>query len=174
MVKLRILFYLLSASMVLSLSCAESDPEPVATFKFTVNGTLLEWNGPGNGIPVCVLCGPGLSNYASYFVLHSSAPQMYGEALILQLNAASLETKTYSDTVSTAVDSLEATHRLYLPTLKAAATEVGDYASVTFTSIENDKYYSGTLRASLTSSPFGPDAPKVEIEGEFKNVRGSL
>jgi hypothetical protein len=77
----------------------------------------------------------------------------------------------YGDTLTTPVESLSASHRLFLPPLNAAATEVGDYASITFTSKKNGKYFDGTFKARLTVFPGGPTAPKVEIErGEFYNV----
>jgi hypothetical protein len=172
----RLLMLWVSIGCILLLvSCSDSDEgpnDPPAIFEFRVNnGTLVQWNGPGSGMAVCVLCGPSLYKNNGYFNLVSSAPQNYGEALVLRINTGTINLTTYSDTITTAIDSLAAVHRIDTPAVKAAATQEGDFASVTFTAVKDGVYHDGTFRARLTSSPFGPTAEKVEIEGEFRNVK---
>jgi hypothetical protein len=137
-----------------------------------MNGKEVQWYGSGLG-EGCIMCRPGIGNHGTYFVLHSSSPQSYGESLGLKINSTALNLATYSDTITAPVDSLHAATRLYIGSSKAGATEVGDFATVTVTSIREGKYYDGTFKARLTSSPYGPGAPKIMIEqGEFRNVRG--
>lgn len=171
--RIKTLFYILALCITTFSSCnnSEPEPEPLATFKFVADGTLVQWNGPGGGNSVCILCGPELVNHGTYITLSSSAPQNYGETLILRINATNLDLTTYSDTIYTTVDPAEAAHRLYIPSVQAASTEAGDFASITITSVKDDKFCSGNFKARLTATPYGPTAAKVGIEGEFQNVK---
>jgi hypothetical protein len=178
----RFLFYILAWCTLILSSCSrdEAPREPRTTFKFTINGTAVEWNERGSGTDACIVCGPRILKYPTHFELISTAPQDYGEVILFTIKATALNVGTYSDTITTAIIDYHLSpdqrgiHRFDArnPSIQAAATQVGDYARVTFTSIKDGTYYDGTFRARLTSAPYGPDEPKVEIEGEFKNIKG--
>lgn len=164
--------FLLCSLMLVLLGCSKDDPEPVATFEFQINnGPVIEWNGQGSGTTVCLLCGPNLHKQPTYFILLSSAPDDYGRALSFTFTSSEINLATYTETVeqSPEFDYL-APHRLYMDPIRGAATEEGDFATVTFTNIQEGKYYDGIFQARITAFPYGPEAEKLEIEGEFKNV----
>jgi hypothetical protein len=172
--------YILTGYIAILLSCSKSPSlataEPVATSKFLVNGTLLEWDGNVVGPSVCLFCGPGIYKDSTYFALTSTESENYAEGLYLRIKTATLNVTTYNDSVTIAVSPRKAVHFMHhmysTPYIFAASTEVGDFATVTITSVKDGKYYDGTFRARLSSSPFGMAASKVAIEaGEFHNVK---
>jgi hypothetical protein len=171
--QLRIFFVLAGCILILS-GCSKDDPEPVATFSFSVNnGPVQEWNGPGGGTTVCALCGPSLIQRPTYFTLSSSAPDDFSRSLILTFSSLKVNLTTYTATIGQGpeIDPYYAPHVLYMDPLRGASTEEGDFAAVTFTRAHGGMYYDGTFRARLTAAPYGPEAEKLEIEGEFRNVR---
>ncbi len=162
--------------LIVLLSCYKRRPdapaEPLSTFRFFANGTLFEMTGGEDGSRVCILCRPAFINNGTHFTLHSSKADNSFESIGLKIYAPLLQQQTYSDTVNLAVPISQARHKLFIPPFSAAATEIGDFASVTITSIREGKYYDGTFNALFTAAPYGITAPKVTItNGEFRNIR---
>jgi hypothetical protein len=160
------------ACLTTMVSCKKDNNDaPKASFGFQANGTNINWYPEGATNNACILCLPALVNYTTYYNLSSSAPQDMSESLLIQIKGTNLNIGTYSDTLTVTVDPIGSPHRLFTPALRAGATEPGDYASVTITSIKEGKYHDGTFKARLTAAPYGPAAPKVFIEnGVFRNV----
>ena len=162
------------------ISCSKDQPanapagsnEPVATFRLRVNGILSQWDGPGSAGTVCFFCGPALTNRSTYFILSSSDPRNYFSRIDMTIKSGSLNISRYGDTLTTAIGIAQAIHQVNTNLTFGAATEVGDFATITITSIKDGKYYDGTFSARFTAPPFGTAANKVYIEdGEFRNLK---
>src|SRR3712207_3239338 len=95
----KLLLYVLAWSTVIFSSCTKDDTpvEPIATSKFLINGTLIEWNGKGGGRDVCFLCGPQIIQSPTGFLnFVTTPPQNSFEGLILTIYSKELQITTYS------------------------------------------------------------------------------
>ena len=151
-------------------TCKKKDAvEPAPSCKFRVNGTEIQWGGSSSS---CYLCGSWITNYTTHFMFSSSAPNDVFQALIFRIKSNTLNVGTYSDIVNVQRLISDTVHRLYVGPMVAGATEIGDFVTCTITSIKDQKYYDGTFTGRLTEKPYGPSAPKVQIEqGEFHNLK---
>ena len=158
-----------------SKSSSAQTPQPETILKFKVNGTAYEWKNIG----LCgFYCGTSINKYTDHYVLGSFDSRDYRNQIGLTMQTTGLSATTYNHTVASPVTRSNAIHYLdlYNPVSGgsysyAAATETGDFASITVTSIHDGKYADGTFTARLTQSPYGTSAGKADItEGEFHNV----
>jgi hypothetical protein len=144
--------------------------EPNATFKFNVYGGEMLWDG-GELPAVCSSCGPKIIYSGNSFNLRSSEPDNPSHYLLFTMNSLPA-LKTFSDTLKTPTSFTNAAGKLVTDFFEAAATEPGDYASITFTSIREGKYFDGFFNARLTFAPNSASSGKLAIQnGEFHNVK---
>lgn len=155
-------------------ACSEEEPEPpLSTFSFRINnGDLIEWNDPRSYNTVCLICHPRVYQSPTHFTLSASSIKYMEGNLIFNFNFPEVTVATFTESIGPGpeIDPFLATHVLYMDPIRGASTEEGDYATVTFTRIQPGNYCDGTFRARLTALPYGPDAEKLELEGEFRNV----
>ncbi len=117
------LLFIVAGCLLIFSACTKDEPEPVATFSFSINnGPVQEWNGPGGGTTVCILCGPNITQRPTYFTLSSSAPDDFGRSLILTFNASEVKVATYTETIGQdpEIDPFSALHVLYMNPVRGA------------------------------------------------------
>lgn len=169
----RGLVFMLCGLMMLISACSKDDPEPLATLNFQINnGPVFKWYGPGSDSNACLMCGPKLIQWPTYFTLGSTSPDNYGRSFILTFTSSEVNVTTYTETIGPDpdIDPFLAPHVLYLDPLRGASTQEGDFATVTITRIQAG-YYDGSFEARITALPYGPEAEKLELKGEFKNLQ---
>jgi len=164
---------MLAVCFMLISGCSEEVPEPNSYFNFSIDdGPMIEWNRQGGHPVVCLLCGPRISQDPTSFTLASYDPESYGRMLILTFNTSEVNLGSFTETITVSPEYVgNALLRLYMKPVQGESTEVGDFATVTFTKKYPGGYYDGTFEAQLTTPPYGPDADKLKIKGYFRRVR---
>lgn len=176
------------AALLLFCSCTKSkvsNPTTVINtyLKFTADGYTYQWDGvPGDG-NTCYFCGSDLTKTNGNYILRSSDPKNYSNGISLKIQATSLSATSYTLTTTNATSNTNADHKLTIYRsfqvgsssprfLMAAATETGDFATITISRIHDSIYADGTFTARITLSPYGPTASKLDItSGEFRNLK---
>jgi len=146
---------------------------PATTFKFTVNGTIYNWNGNSADNPLNGGSRIFKTSYngSTWYGLAASPANSGLTALItLKLNTATLSVATYTWTATSVTSWTVADHYCGVPTgLICTSSEIGDYATVIITN-KHDGYVDGTFTARLTNA----DGSLVKVnvtDGEFHNVK---
>ena len=174
----RPLIYSLLISAVITgvLSCSKNPPviqptQLTTTFKFSVNGTLYQWNGNSAADPTY---GSRINKYslngATWYTL-SAAPLNGGIYTLigLKMQTSSLLAATYTLTTTTTTAWTIADHYCGVNNESYASSEIGDFASVTISSI-HDGYADGSFTAKFTNA--NGSLTKINItDGEFHNVK---
>jgi hypothetical protein len=165
-------------AMLAGFGCSKNPPTnppvtpPVTTLKFTVNGTIYEWNGSSaDDVSQGSRIYRTVYNGSTWYTL-SAYPLNSGiyTLLALEINATSLAATTYTLTTTTTTAWTVADHYCGLPNGQIfASSEVGDVASIIITSIVNG-YASGTFTATLTNTDGSLTKTNV-TDGQFRNVK---
>ncbi len=168
------------------LSCTKKDssPPPVAYVSFSVNGSSYSWReqkkSPADDYMVIGIykfaAGPQKGKY--FFDATSAYASLAppGKRVFLSTETSTLATNTgFTYALTSTFTPVFAPHEIiatnrtssYHPPTIFKATEIGDFATITFTRI-NDKRADGTFAAKLTRLS---DSAKINItNGIFKNV----
>ncbi len=172
------------------LSCTKKDfsPPPVAYVSFSVNGSSYNWveqktSSAGDNMAIGIykfMAGPQKGKY--YFHASSAFGSLSppGKKVFLSTETSTLTPNTsftyaLTSTFTSTFTSGLAPHEVIATNVNIAyytqtifkATEIGDFATITFTRIEG-KRADGTFSAKLTRLS---DSAKIDItNGIFKNV----
>lgn len=176
--------------MFTSLSCKKLNLDLIATapstdqeIEFAANGQSFNWSG-STTLPseiTNVSFTNLVSNGAPLYVLELSAPNNpSSNKLSIAINSTTLPSLgTYTLTIDTMTTVLNAPHNFELSEytqpyeITYASTNIGDYGTVTITSIYNNgRYADGTFSAQMTEyTRDGPTTNKLIItNGKFKNI----
>ena len=169
--------------MFTSLSCKKENagviPGTVEEIEFVANGQSFKWNGPTftpSEISNVWFPDP-VWNGASLFVLGLIDPNNpSGNQLSIAINSTTPPSLgTYTITIDTTTTVANAPHNFVLGTNNKtyASIDIGDYGTVTITTIHNNGMYAdGTFSAQMTEyTKDGPTTTKLIItNGKFKNV----
>ena len=149
-----------------------------ATFKFNAGGNTYQWDGTGEDYPLnCLMCGSAVKKYSDYYFLTATEPQNFFNSISLKINITALTVGTYTLTVTNtlagnAAHGLSITGPNLFNQIQAASTEVGDFATVTITSIHDGNLADGVFNAKLTLSTPINSSNKIDIiNGEFRNLK---
>ncbi len=166
--------------MVISFGCSKESlkptpPVPVATVEFDANGQLYKWDGPATNIYSSSITNRGDGTFSFYV---SDPGNSLNNGLKISMKAASLSVRTYTLTIDTTTALVNAPHffslelNIQISNMQAASTEIGDFGTVTITSIHDGNYADGTFSAKLSEyTENGPTGVKLNItNGTFKNV----
>jgi len=182
---MRTLLLLLTMAAIFA-SCSKDSsttPKPQqlnTTFKFTGNGTNVQWNGssPLSAYPIPE--GSTIEKITSgtqtfyLLVAQPAGGGIYSPHLYLKIEASNLVSGTYPKTLSTAVNWTVADNECIMPGgsgIYAATSEVGDFATIIITSIHDNGYADGTFTAKMTTTPIGSYDKLNITNGEFHNVK---
>lgn len=178
--------FVLAILAILFWSCSKKPSEsPIApqlntTFKFTGNGTFVEWNGYDAPGSYPVPQGSNIQKYnyngSSYYMIvaHSAGAGLYSPAIYLKLETNNLIQGSYSKTLTAPVSPGLAGNECTMPGasgIHGTTSEVGDYVSVNITSIHDNIYADGTFTALMTNSGQGTATKLTITNGEFHNVK---
>ncbi len=177
----------ISLSLILFLlSCTKKDspPPPVAYVSFSVNGSSYNWvekktSSADDDMVIGIFKSRGGHNKGKYYFHANSAYASFsppGKKVFLSTETSNLATNTpFTYALTSTFTSGLAPHEViatnvniaYYPPTIFKATEIGDFATITFTRIEDNRA-DGTFAAKLTRLS---DSAKIDItNGIFKNV----
>jgi hypothetical protein len=170
------LFYLAAMIIISSVFLSDCSKKPsitpavLTTFKFTVNGTVYNWDGNLADSSYGSRLGKTTYNGVTWWDL-AALPVNGGiyRGIYLRINATTLSATSYTLTTTATTLWTVAEHLCMVPSVICASSEVGDYATIIISSI-HDGYADGTFTARLTNTD-GTLAKVDVIAGEFHNVK---
>jgi hypothetical protein len=158
---------LLIVLLVGMFACSKSSVALFTTFKFDAGGNTYQWNGGEGSTFNCLGCFNSITKFSDHYLLRVTGTQNFLNSIQLKINSTVLSKSTYT---------LTTTSILTVPNLPnavlASSTEIGDFATVTITSIHDGNYAHGVFNAKLTLSAPINSSNKIDItNGVFHNLK---
>jgi len=174
-----VVIYITIMAAVISCSKKSSSPDPVqliTTFKFTGNGTVVQWNGLA---PLSTFPSPegSIIQKSSGFYFISAHPANHSLAtpwIYLKIPTANLIAGGYSYTLTAPVMWTSSDAECIMPTTGApyyTVSEIGDNVTINISRIHDGNYADGSFSALMSNTPNGTSNKLTITNGEFVNVR---
>ena len=168
---------LLIALLVCMLACKKSSVTLLTTFKFNAGGNTYQLDGGEGPSFNCIVCLSAITKFSDHYLLRVTNSQNGINSISLKINTTVLSAGTYTLTATSTIAGnadhiLSLTVPNLLTSIFAASTEVGDFATVTITSIHDGSYADGVFNAKLTLSTPINSSNKIDItDGAFQNLK---